>query len=570
MYPFYKYFLFTEYISEDNIKVINKDYMILNKYINKNKYEKEINHLETLDLYNKFMNLLFETYNNKITRKEAEIKKLNEERVYEENRKLCSDFFKRMKNINENLNLKENDVLKNFLIDQNTDESEKFIEIYKKYIEEQNNMIRDILIHKHNEKGLPISEEINIQNIEKEEIFSFKLKNTCLTELIFENSFRKQNFRDIIVNYEQIENKLTKILLKKVKLLNNNIKYIIYSNEKYLHENTSIFNEFYKNYKPLKTLTKQEKNQIKNYFDNKIETKEQCLNLNNDFKNIIININKKYQTLLIGKNEISENEENSENIEKKEEEKKENEENMENEEIKKEKQMKIKEVINNKKYITIEKDKFSNEFNDLLEKIGEFTFDKIIDIIFFSEKLMFSIVKSELSKYCSKELSQKNKDDLDEFYKDEKLITKEVLLNAIRRFLTRYLLIEEDKEKNIKENERNFIKFLYIEDLWDNEINSDENQKESELKKIENMKISINQIISVYDHYGGDNIINDEINELKEKDDISNQLLFNQEKEIKSDETNPEQNYNDDLEDDNNNSESESNSYANNDDDERE
>ena len=106
--------------------------------------------------------------------------------------------------------------------------------------------------------------------------------------------------------------------------------------------------------------------------------------------------------------------------------------------------------------------------------------------------------------------------------------------------------------------------------MWDNEINSDENQKESELKKIENMKISINQIISVYDHYGGDNIINDEINELKEKDDISNQLLFNQEKEIKSDETNPEQNYNDDLEDDNNNSESESNSYANNDDDERE
>ena len=179
LYPFYKYFLFTEYISEDNIKVNNnEDYMILYKYINKNKYEKEINHLETLDLYNKFMNLMFETYNNKITRKEAEVKKLNEERVYEENRKLCSDFFKRMKNINENLNLKENDVLKNFLIDKNTDESEKFIDIYKKYIEEQNSMIRDILSFKHNEKGLPISEEINIQNIEKEEIFSFKLKNT--------------------------------------------------------------------------------------------------------------------------------------------------------------------------------------------------------------------------------------------------------------------------------------------------------------------------------------------------------------------------------------------------------
>ena len=600
MYPFYKYFLFTEYITEDNIKVTNdEDYMMLAMYIKKNNYKKETTHLETLDLYNKFNNLLFETYSNKITRKVAEEEKLNQQRVYEENKILFSEFFKRIKNIDENLELKEDDVLTKFLIDKNSDESEQLIDIYKKYIEEQNNMIRDILTHKHNDNGFPISEEINVQSIEKYEIFSFKLKSTCLTEIIFESSFRKDNFRDIIVNYEEIENKLTKKLLKKVKLLNNNIKYIIYSNEKHLHENTSIFNEFDNNYKPLKSLTKQEKNQIKNYIDNKIETKDQCLNLINDFKNIVFNINKKYQTLLSEKkeenNEINGNEENKENKEyledKENDEKNENEEDKENienkedeeekenEEIKKEKQMKIKDVIDNKKYITIEKDKFSNEFNGLLGKIGDFTFDKLIDIILFSERLMFSIIKNELIKYCSKELSQKNKDDLDAFYKDEKLITKEVLLAAIRRYLTRYLIREEDKEKNIKENERNFIKFLYIEDLWDNRINSNENQKESELKIIENMKLSINQIISVYDHLGGDNLINEEMNELKEKDEIPIKLLSINQEEIDNNIDNNIYN-NSDINIDNNNdsnltgtpappsdSSDSENPYANNDDD---
>ena len=117
-------------------------------------------------------------------------------------------------------------------------------------------MIKDLLTIKHNEEGFPVAEEINVQSIQKDEIFSFKIKNTCLTEIIFENSFRSDNFRDIIINYEKIEDKLTKKLLKKVKLLNDNIKYIIFSDEVYLHENTSIFNDFYKNYKPLKELSK--------------------------------------------------------------------------------------------------------------------------------------------------------------------------------------------------------------------------------------------------------------------------------------------------------------------------
>ena len=523
IYPFYKYFLYTEFIHEENIKHLirsmnNEDNIMLLKYIHKKDYEQKVKHLETLGLFNEFNNLLFDTYSDKITREEAESRKLNEENVYEKNKPICTSYFKNIKNFSDNLVLKEDDVIKKFLIDKNSDESEKIIDIYQKYISEQNYMIKDILVKKHNDIGFPIAEEINVQSIQNNEIFSFKLKNTCLTEIIFENSIRNKNFRDITIYYDKIEDKLTKKLLKKVKLLNNNLKYIVYKNEEYLHENTSIFNDFVNNYEPLEELTKSEKREIKKFFD-KIEYKEQCLNIIEDFSNIILDINNKYKNIPKINQEI-ENENEKEIEENKDDEEKEIKKD-ENENIKK-KEIKLILIDEN----NINNENYSNEFKNLLKIIGKFTFDKLYDIFIFSEKLMFLIIKNELLEYCSSKegLTSQNKEDLNNFYKDEKILTKEVLSSAIRRYLTRYLIKEKDKEKNIKNNERNFIKYLYIEDLWDNEINKNE-QKENEIKKIENMNISINQILDIYEELGGDNFINEELNEIAVKEEIPTQII---------------------------------------------
>lgn len=123
-------------------------------------------------------------------------------------------------------------------------------------------------------------------------------------------------------------------------------------------------------------------------------------------------------------------------------------------------------------------------------------------------------------------MDEKNKSDINEFYKDKKFITKEVLSIAIRRYITRYLIREKDLTK-IKTNKRNFIKYLYIEDLWNNEINENKTQKDNEIKSIKNMNICINQIIKLYDHLEGDNYINEELNELKEVDKIENKIIIN-------------------------------------------
>ena len=98
-YPFYKYFLYTDYIFEKNITA-EDEYKMLNKFIDRNKkefeseYNKKIKNLKTLDTFNKFYNLLYDTYSNEITRNQAEQKKLEEELINKEENKICDDFLK--------------------------------------------------------------------------------------------------------------------------------------------------------------------------------------------------------------------------------------------------------------------------------------------------------------------------------------------------------------------------------------------------------------------------------------------------------------------------------------------
>jgi len=112
---------------------------------------------------------------------------------FEERRPLYEEYFKAIKTIDKGLILRKEDPISKFLIIKNSDEGKKLIGIYKRYIKAQNDLINEIVREKHYQKDLPIPEKINVQIIKKEEIFSFDLGKTCLTEIIFENSNRKKN-----------------------------------------------------------------------------------------------------------------------------------------------------------------------------------------------------------------------------------------------------------------------------------------------------------------------------------------------------------------------------------------
>ena len=239
---------------------------------------------------------------------------------------------------------------------------------------------------------------------------------------------------------------------------------------------------------------------------------------------------------------------------------------MEKERINKEKCMKIIDIIKNKSHSQIGNDNYSNEFNNLLGNNDNYTLNKLISIFMFSEKLMFlNIFKKEYKKYLSEKdyesdknefsLSDKNKKEIDNFYMEERLITKEIICSAIRRYLTRYLSREKDLEKYFKNNKRNFIKNFYMDDLWDYEINKNDQQKKEEIKLIKNMNIEIRQIISLYDYLGGDSFINAELYVLKDEDEPPKQIIneeleedhdkkqFQSEKEEKSEKEESEEEY---------------------------
>ena len=211
--------------------------------------------------------------------------------------------------------------------------------------------------------------------------------------------------------------------------------------------------------------------------------------------------------------------------------------------IEEEKNKKIKEIKNLKRSNNI----YSSEFDELLDVDDNFTLDKIINIFLFSEKIMFvNIIKKELTKY-SKELDDKIKNKIDEFYNcKDLLLTKEVLTNAIRRYLSRYLIREKNKEKIMQGNSRNFTYYLNIEDLWDNDINDNDSQKQKEIIAIENINITIEQILSLYDYLEGDNFINKELNELKEEKNNQYNKIITDSDEILNDQNEEEEKEKDD------------------------
>ena len=66
-------------------------------------------------------------------------------------------------------------------------------------------------------------------------------------------------------------------------------------------------------------------------------------------------------------------------------------------------------------------------------------------------------------------------------------------------FICLVLFREKDKNKKIKENKKNLIDYLNIEDLWEKQIfSSDKFNKD--LNDLKELKIQINKIIWLYDY----------------------------------------------------------------------
>ena len=496
-YPYYEHFYYTDYLDEDYINNILKgrdenEFPVLSKYLktkkvkkskdkekNKDKYS-----LDNLNYFNKALNLFYDKYSNQISRQDSERKTIKDSDIYiEENNKKSIDKFIKIYNSFElkdsegnilELNV-ENKICDFLLIDDNK-YGKSYKEIYKKFINKQNEELEDLLNKKisSGEFNNNCKERINVQQIKKNEIFILS-KSSNFIEILFNSSYRKyidtkkqDDYKEYEIDLKQIEEEMTNSFLKNKKLLNDNLIGFNFNNEVFSNEISDIKSNF--KYEKM-DINIDDKVVIFNFIKKLAGNNEKYKEIINNFITLIEDLNKKKREKDDKINESTkicdiEIVKNLKNISKD-----------------------FREIFQDKKQ---EKDKDNSNAN--------LNVSKIINIFDYYLKLIFVYVKKDIQKYQEKKEIERKKKILDELFKTNEDIQKEDLASAIRLFITLVLYREKekDKDKKIKTNKKDISDYLKNKDLWNSSLYNNTTKFKENLSKIKELNIKIKEILYFY------------------------------------------------------------------------
>ena len=506
------------------IKKLNHDTLDLNKYT-----------LNDLYLFNTTLNLINQEYFENISREYAKKTKLKDVEIYINNMNLIDkfiDFFNSLdikypRYSKSKIILTENNSLSDFLLDENNVYGRIYEDIYKNFIKMQNETL-EILFDLKIEKGIfdiNCKDRIDIQKIKKEEIFNLNLSNNLIfIDILYSSSYRKilddnsinyytknyQLYKEYEIDYDFIEEKLTDLILKGKKLLNQNITRFNYKPEEpevFTHQVTDLISQFKRRYDSEKININDKINIYNFYISNKNDLILYKIIIN-DFLKLIKYLNYK-------KIEMQ-----PYNIHGK---------------------TKIYEIIKKKEYT------HSKYFMELFENYDEFTINKITKIFDYYLKLIYKDVFNEIKKY-QKKLDDYLKDSIiksvNNYFTKNKIISKKDLSYSIRLFTMLTLFQEENKDNKIKLNNNNIANYLKYQDLWEKRKYYNKNFEE-DLNELKTMDFKINGIIFLYEILGGDieEKFSEEINYIKKIVDSDNKKKSDEDSFIESEEYEEYNNY---------------------------
>ena len=213
-----------------------------------------------MNYFNKALNLFYDKYSNQILREDSERQTIKNSDIYiEENNKKSIDKFIKIYNDFKfqdsegnilELNV-ENKICDFLLIDDNK-YGQSYKEIYKIFINKQNEELEDLLNKKisSGEFNNNCKERINVQQIKKNELFILS-KSSNFIEILFNSSYRKyidtkkhENYNEYEINLKQIEAEMTNSFLKNKKLLNDDLIGFNFNNEVFSNEISDIRSNF--------------------------------------------------------------------------------------------------------------------------------------------------------------------------------------------------------------------------------------------------------------------------------------------------------------------------------------
>ena len=491
-YPFYEYFYYSDYINEayllDKVKSKKDKYPVLFKVLKnsineiQNKYS-----LDNLPNFNEVLNLFNENYFYSIKRNKAlilQLKDLKDEDIYNQNRSAIKSFINFYNNLNledsknKTLKLSEESKLADFFIDDQNEFGKSYKKIYAEFIKEQNEEISDLLENKIEKEVFErnCKDKINIQSASENEIFITNLSDKfSFVEVVFNCSYRKialdiniNSYNQFEIDLGMIEDEMTEILLRNKKLFNDYIINFVYSNEKLEFENINIITQFIGLYKLEKMNLRDKIILYQFYQDNKEKNIDFFLTILNDFKQLILFLNNNKRLLNEEKNALILKDDSR--------------------------------IIEALEKLT----KVSEDFKNLFKNNDSLTINKTTYLFEYYRDLIFGKIKNSLKVYQN-DLEYEQKDDIKACLEKPTIIkeNEKKFKATIRAFITLFLILEKDKENNIKQNENNVINYFNIPDIWDTTISSMNNFKE-ELNNLRQLNIKINQIVSFYDLLGED------------------------------------------------------------------
>ena len=481
-YPFSEYFNEIDFPNVDKFK---EEFLSLN--INKEKYPllwhfiksenlKKLKHL--LD-YNDFVETMINNYSGKISRKEAKNICINEIEIYKDNNFLekLTKFIKIYNQIlfdKEGDKLSQRDKLICFLIDddEKNDYGIKIKKGYDKFINWQNSFINSIVKseqNKHFKHYLPILKlEIDIQkskkfqtiliddNFAKTNFIDFRGLITLYSKRIENNNINKFEY-----DYDKIEEELAKIILpNKLLFSEKNFYFMIYQ-----FEGSNINNDYLINFENKygsKKLDEDDKKKLFKYFENNYKFysifDEQFIILINYLSN---KSSMKKDTLIF-------------------------------------------DCISDAKKKNIN---FNSNFTDFFSKEGkEITIEKLLECINVMEILCFDKLRKEINDKYKIDFDKTKEEKINNYFEKEhkdKIITKNEIAIALRRFILKIIL---DEKKEDKISSISLYKNLYRKDLWNFkifEVYKDENDFKQRIKEyLEKFSLETNDCLAFYNIIG--------------------------------------------------------------------
>ena len=309
LYPFYKNFLYSDYLDinfyKEKLEEINKEkFPVVDLYLNKGNDEGKLN--KDFICFNFVIKSLVNQYSRKINKKEAKKITFGKTDVYRENPSECNKFINIINSKNGDKKLTRESKLENFLINSTTENGKIFIELYKEYADNQNNLLNEIIkkINAINYEKFEC-QDINIQEAKEEDLIFFKFENENeVNEIFLMNTFREiykinngkstikyDNYNLFAIDFSKIEKILEDALIKNSFFLKTDeIIEMIYSNEEFLNDGISELN---KKIQEKKSLDIKDKKEFIIFYEKNLEHNLiNCFEIHKNFNDIVKYVNK--------------------------------------------------------------------------------------------------------------------------------------------------------------------------------------------------------------------------------------------------------------------------------------